>query len=98
MLRHNFERAWVLVEELALASVTSSISEQVATRLAPYIGGFNAQMWIKSVARRDIGLAPEELKAEHLEQLVTGLRPFLEALVGRAAADDLLVQIAREVG
>jgi hypothetical protein len=80
-----------------LASLMSSISEQISTRLAPYIGEFNAQMWVKSVARRDLGLAPEELKAAHLQQLVTGLRPFLQALVGRAAAEELLAQIGREV-
>jgi len=76
----------------------SSISEQIAERLTPYIGEFNAQMWVKSVARRDLGLAPEDLKAAHVPQLVTGLRPFLEALVGRAAAEELLAQIGSEVG
>jgi hypothetical protein len=76
----------------------SSISEQIAERLTPYIGEFNAQMWVKSVARRDLGLATEDLKAVHVPQLVTGLRPFLEALVGRTAAEELLLQIGREVG
>lgn len=82
---------------MSLSSVYSSIAGQVATRLAPYIGEFNAQMWIKSVARRDLKIAPEELSAAHLAPLVAGLRPFLEALMGRATADDLLLQISREV-
>ncbi len=80
-----------------MTAVSSSISEQVAARLAPYIGDFNAQMWIKSVARRDLKLSPEELKGEHLARLVEGIRPFLQALIGRAAADDLLQRIGREV-
>ena len=33
----------------------------------------------------------------HLATLVDGLRPFLGALMGRGAADDLLAQIGREV-
>jgi hypothetical protein len=80
-----------------LASISSSVSEQVATRLAPYIGAFNAQMWIRSVARRDLNIAPEELTAAHVVGLLEGLRPFLQTLMGRGTADDLLLQIGREV-
>jgi len=80
-----------------LANTLSGISEQVAARLAPYIGRFNAQMWIKSVARRDLGLTPEELQPGHLVRLADGLRPFLQTLMGRSTADDLLKKIVREV-
>lgn len=80
-----------------MARISSSLSEQVAARLAPYIGQFNAQMWIKSVARRDLGLSPEDLTPAHLTRLVDGLRPFLQTLMGRNTADDLLQQIGREV-
>lgn len=78
-------------------SLSSPVSEQVATRLAPYIGAFNAQMWIKSVARRDLGIGPEELTGVHLLKLLDGLRPFLQTLMGRGTADELLAQIGREV-
>ena len=80
-----------------MANTLSGISEQVAARLAPYIGRFNAQMWIKSVARRDLGLTPEELQPGHLVRLADGLRPFLQTLMGRSTADDLLKKIVREV-
>lgn len=80
-----------------MTNLSSGISGQVAARLAPYIGEFNAQMWIKSVARRDLGLTPEELEAAHLDRLAVGLRPFLQTLMGRSTADDLLLQITREV-
>jgi hypothetical protein len=80
-----------------LTAVTSSTSEQVAALLAPYLGPFNARMWVKAAARRDLGLSPEELKTSHLAALADGLRPSLEALMGRAAADDLLQQILHEV-
>jgi hypothetical protein len=77
---------------------STPVSEQVATRLAPYIGAFNAQMWIRSVARRDLGVAPEELTGPQVTRLLDGLRPFLQTLMGRGTADDLLLQIGREVG
>jgi hypothetical protein len=80
-----------------MTSVVSSVSEKITAQLAPYIGSFNAKMWVKSVARRELGLNPEELTAGHLATLVDGLRPSLSTLMGRAAADDLLTRIGREV-
>lgn len=80
-----------------MTGISSSVSEQIAARLTPYIGEFNARMWIKSVARRDLGLSPEELTAEHVAPLADGLRPFLQTLMGRATADNLLQQLGREV-
>ena len=74
-----------------------SFSQQLAARLAPYIGDFNAQMWIKSVARRELGLSPEDLTVRHLPPLLDGLRPFLQTLMGRSTAENLLQQIGREV-
>jgi hypothetical protein len=80
-----------------LTSLSSPVSKQVADLLAPFIGAFNAQMWIKSVARRDLGMAPEELTGIHVQKLLDGLRPFLQTLMGRGTADELLAQIGREV-
>lgn len=80
-----------------MAGHPTSLSQQLAARLAPYIGDFNAQMWIKSVARRELGLAPEDLTAKHLTPLIDGLRPFLQTLMGRSTAESLLQQIGREV-
>lgn len=73
------------------------VAEQIAARLAPYIGQFNARMWVKAVARRELGMSPEELKTAHVSTLLDGLRPSLSTLMGRGAADDLLLQIGREV-
>ena len=79
------------------ASTSSSISQQVAAQLTPYIGQFNAQMWVKSVARRELGLSPEDLTSAHLPPLLHGLRPFLQALMGRTTTDELLQQLGREI-
>lgn len=76
---------------------SSPISDQIAARLSPYIGHFNAQMWVKSVTRRELGLAPDELTSQQLPRVVDGLRPYLQTLMGRATAEDLLLQITREV-
>ena len=80
-----------------MTSIATSIAEQIAERLTPYIGQFNSRMWVKAVARRELGLAPEELTAAHLGTLLDGLRPSLSTLMGRGAAEDLLLQIGREV-
>jgi hypothetical protein len=80
-----------------LTSVSSSVSERVAARLAPYIGQFNARMWIKSVARRELGLSPDDLTAAHVGPLLGGLRPFLQTLVGRTTTEELLQQLGREI-
>jgi hypothetical protein len=77
---------------------TSGMSEQVTERLTPYLGPFNARVWVKAVAQRELGLLPEELNAGHLAALVDGLRPSLRTIMGRSAADELLLQIGREVG
>ena len=80
-----------------MPSTSLPISEQIASLLAPYIGEFNAQMWVKSVTRRELGLAPEELTPQQIPTVVDGLRPYLQTLMGRSTAEDLLLQITREV-
>lgn len=84
--------------ERSLTEQTLTIAEQVSERLAPYLGPFNAEIWVKTVAERKLSLAPGELAAGHLEALVEGLRPSLNTFMGRAAAEDLIEKIQREVG
>jgi len=76
---------------------TASVSEQVESRLAPYLGDFNAKIWVQKVAQRDLGLEPEALTASHVATLLDGLRPSLNTFFGRQAADELLQKILREV-
>lgn len=84
-------------EALPLTSVSPSISERFTARLAPYLGAFNAEVWVKTVAKRDLSLLPEELTAAHVPALVEGLRPSLNTFIGRQAADELLRQILQEI-
>ncbi len=77
--------------------MSTSISEQVTERLAPFLGDFNAEVWVKTVAERKLGVPADGLTAAHLPPLVEGLRPSLNTFMGRAAADQLLKKITREV-
>lgn len=74
-----------------------SVSEQVVERLAPYLGDFNAQVWVKVVAQRNLGIEPEDLSVAELPNLLEGLRPSLNTFMGRSAADELLKKVSREV-
>lgn len=77
--------------------VPSSISQQVSERLAPYLGAFNAEVWVKTVSERKLGRAAEQLTAADVAALLDGLRPSLNTFMGRSAAGELLQQIGREV-
>ena len=79
------------------ATPSLTIAEKVAAILAPYLGSFNAEIWVKVVAQRDLSLTPPELQAEHLTTLTEGLRPSLNTFMGRATADELIQRIRREV-
>lgn len=76
---------------------SSTISARLTARLAPYLGSFNAEVWVKTVAKRDLSLAPDQLTAAHVPALAEGLRPSLNTFIGRQAADDLLRQILQEM-
>jgi hypothetical protein len=75
----------------------SSIAEQVAERLAPFLGSFNAEVWVKTVAERKVGIPVDQLAPADLGALLEGLRPSLNTFMGRSTADELLQRIGREV-
>lgn len=77
--------------------LSPSISEQVVERLSPYLGEFNAQVWVKVVAQRDLGVEPQDLSVADLPPLIEGLRPSLNTFMGREAAEELLKRVSREV-
>lgn len=75
----------------------SSTYERLAERLAPYLGPFNAQVWVKVVAERDLGLSAEALTGDDVQAVIEGLRPALNTFMGSGAATELLDRIEREV-
>jgi hypothetical protein len=80
-----------------MAPTEPSIYERITERLAPYLGGFNAQVWVKVVAERELGLPPDELTEAHVESVIEGLRPSLNTFMGRSTATELLAKIRREI-
>jgi hypothetical protein len=78
-------------------ATVASISEQVSERLAPFLGPFNAEIWVKTVAERKVGITVDQLTPENLGALLEGLRPSLNTFMGRAAAGELIERIGREV-
>lgn len=76
---------------------SATIYEQITSRLAPYLGAFNAEVWVKVVADRELDRAPEDLTAEDVDAVAAGLRPSLKTFMGQSAADELLAKIRREV-
>lgn len=76
---------------------STSVAEQVAARLAPFLGSFNAGVWVKVVAKRDLDRTPGELTANELPRLMEGLRPSLNTFMGREAASALIDRVRHEV-
>lgn len=81
----------------SVPAATPSIAQQVEDRLAPCLGDFNAKVWVKVVAGRELSLDPADLTRQHLEPLLEGLRGSLNMFLGNAAADELCKKIIREV-
>lgn len=76
---------------------TPSVASAVTDRLTPHLGDFNAEVWVRTIAQKKLGKAPDELQPGDLEGLLEGLRPSLNTLLGRRATTDLLQRIVREV-
>ncbi len=73
-----------------------SPAEQVATRLAEYLGPNTARAAVRTFAQSALGMAPESLRPVDVPRLLTALRPMLRTLLGPAICDDLLASLARE--
>jgi hypothetical protein len=75
----------------------SSIAEAVAAHLAPFLGAFNAKIWIKTVAEKKLGKSVETLSRLDVVALSQGLQSALSTFMGRVAAEELVQKIQREV-
>lgn len=76
---------------------TPSLAEQIASKLSPYLGEFNARIAVKTFSKRAFDLPPEELTNEHVPGLLEALQPMLATLAGHVATEGLLQKIRREV-
>jgi uncharacterized membrane protein len=73
------------------------IAAAVASHLAPFLGAFNAKIWVKTVAERKLGKSAETLSRLDVAALSQGLLPALTTFMGRVAAEELVQKIQREV-
>lgn len=98
MNREPFQGSGGRTSPASSAAEASSVAAAVTERLAPHLGDFNAEVWVRTVATRKLDKSPEHLEPRDLEGLLEGLRPSLNTLLGRRATEDLLTRITREVG
>lgn len=75
----------------------SSVAEEVASRLTPYLGALNAKVRVKAVAEKKLGMSTDQLSPQDVAALMEGIRPALGMLMGREAAGELIRKIEREV-
>jgi hypothetical protein len=76
---------------------SSTVAQQVAEHLSPYLGPFNAGVAVKTFAKRALKESADTLTIEHLPALLEALRPMLNTMVGTTSAEALLSDIQRRV-
>ena len=76
---------------------TSTVAEQVAEHLSPYLGPFNAGVAVKTFAQRALKRSADTLTVEHVPALLDALRPMLHTMVGTVSTEALLSDIQRRV-
>lgn len=69
----------------------------IELRLAPLLGPNTARNAVRTFCQRGVGVAPEALSPADAPKLLAALRPSLRTLLGAAAAERLLVEMAREL-
>jgi hypothetical protein len=67
-------------------------------RLTVFVGPHTARNAIKTVSMRDLGVGPEHITVGQAVDLLAALRPMLNVLVGRASTQQILAQLAVELG
>lgn len=67
------------------------------SRLEPLLGGFTAQVAVKTVTLRLLKRLPEEVRRDELPAVLDGLRPILITLAGPVHAKVMLDQLHAEL-
>jgi hypothetical protein len=73
------------------------LQEEVAKRLAVFLGPHTARNAVRTFSLRAIGRPPEQLLRTDVPLLLEALRPMLRTLIGEESARLLISQIRREV-
>lgn len=78
-------------------SPSATPQELIALRLAEYLGPNTARVAARLCSERATGRAAGPLTRVEEARLLEALRPMLRTLLGRARAEDLLRQLARDL-
>ena len=70
--------------------------EQLQRRLAQYVGPHTARLSLKAFANKHFGVAPADLPATALPELIRSLRPLLRSLLGEVDSERLLKLLIAE--
>jgi hypothetical protein len=73
-----------------------SPAEEIEARLAKLLGPNTAHSALRTFCQAALGIAPEALTAADAPRLLAALRPALRTLLGAAAAEQVLGDLARE--
>jgi hypothetical protein len=66
-----------------------AVIERLQRRLAVVVGPHTARLSLKTFAQKHFGMAPAELSAAKLPELVHSLRPLLRSMLGESDAEKL---------
>jgi hypothetical protein len=80
------------------ATEINPIAERIAARLAAYLGASTARNAVRTFSERALGRPPATLTLVDIPRLQQALKPMLRTFIGRAQADLVLEQIAKELG
>lgn len=67
--------------------------QSIERQLEPMLGAFTARMAVRTAALRSLKRPPEQVSQDEWPQLLDGLRPMLNTLLGAASTQSLLSEI-----
>lgn len=67
--------------------------QSIERHLEPMLGAFTARMAVRTAALRSLKRPPEQVAQSEWPQLIDGLRPMLNTLLGAASTQSLLNDI-----
>ena len=79
------------------ATRPTHVAEEIAGRIALYVGPQTARVAVETFARRELGRVPERLELEDVPAVLVALRPMLRTMVGHSPCELLLRRIEQEL-
>lgn len=80
-----------------LRVIMLSPADIVRSQLAPLLGPFTAKNAVLLIAKRNLGMEPEQLRLAEMPALLEALTPTLRTLLGRESTDQVLMLIRKDL-